>query len=63
LKYGEIIVMQGDYKILQLEFVKTLLICFNSPISARTPCCDSFEKKRQRTLGVKIHCATPPKRN
>jgi hypothetical protein len=42
--------MQGDYKILQLEFVNTLLICFNSP--ARTPCCGSFEKEMQRTLGV-----------
>jgi hypothetical protein len=50
LKFGEIVVMQGDYKILQLEFVNTLLICFNSP--ARTPCCGSFEKEMQRTLGV-----------
>jgi hypothetical protein len=53
LKFGEIVVMQGDYKILQLEFVRTLSICFNSPISARTPCCGSFEKKKQRTLGIK----------
>jgi hypothetical protein len=49
LKFGEIVVKQGDYKILQLEFVKTLLICFNSPISARTPCCRSLEEKKQRT--------------
>jgi hypothetical protein len=42
LKFGEIVVMQGDYKILWLEFVKTLLICFNSPISACTPCCGNF---------------------
>jgi hypothetical protein len=53
LKFGEIVVMQGDYKILWLEFVKNILICFNSPISARTPYSGNFErKKRQRTLGV-----------
>jgi hypothetical protein len=52
LKFGEIVVIRGDYKILWLEFVKTLLICFNSPISARIPCCGSFGKKKQRTLGV-----------
>jgi hypothetical protein len=46
--------MQGDYKILQLEFVKTLLICFNSLVSARTPRCGSFEKRKKRTLVVKI---------
>ena len=45
LKFGEIVVMQGDYKILRLEFVKTLSICFNSPISTRIPCCGSFEEE------------------
>jgi hypothetical protein len=39
LKFDEIVIIQGDYKILWLEFVKTRLICFNSPISAHTPCC------------------------
>jgi hypothetical protein len=51
LKFGEIGVIEGDYKILQLELLKTLLICFNSPISAHIPCCGSFERKKQRTLG------------
>jgi hypothetical protein len=52
LKFGEIVVIQGDYKILWLEFVKTLFICFNSSISAHTPCCGSFEKEKQRTFRV-----------
>jgi hypothetical protein len=43
LKFAEIVVIQGDYKILQLEFVRTLLISFKSPILAPTPCCGSFE--------------------
>jgi hypothetical protein len=43
LKIGKIVVIQGDYKILQLESVKNLLMCFNSRILARTPCCGSFE--------------------
>jgi hypothetical protein len=55
LVFGEIVVMQSDYKIVWLEFVKALSICFNFVISARTPCCGSFEKKKkQRTLGVKF---------
>jgi hypothetical protein len=54
LKFGEIVVMQGDYKILQLEFVKTLSICFNSPISTCTHVV-AILKKKQRTLGVKGH--------
>jgi hypothetical protein len=63
LKFGEIVIIQGDYKIQQLEFVKTLLICFNSPISAHTPCCGSFggEKEKQRTLGVKFPSTNIPK--
>jgi hypothetical protein len=44
--------MQGDYKILQLEFVKALLICFNSPILACTPCCGNFEKKEAKNFSV-----------
>jgi hypothetical protein len=36
LKFNERVVIQGDYKILQLEFVKTHLICFNSSILAHT---------------------------
>jgi hypothetical protein len=52
LEFGEIVVIQGDYKILWLEFVKTLLICFNSSISPCIPYCGSLKKKKQRTLGV-----------
>jgi hypothetical protein len=50
LKFGEKVVIQGDYRILQLEFVKTLLICFNSPISAHTPCCGSFGKQKAKNF-------------
>jgi hypothetical protein len=53
LKFGEIVVMLSDYKIIQLEFVKILSICFNSSILACTPCCGSYRgKEKQRTLGL-----------
>jgi hypothetical protein len=54
LKFSGIVVIQGVYKILQLEFVKTLLICFNSPISAHPHVVAVLKKQRQRTLGVKL---------
>jgi hypothetical protein len=50
LKNGEVVVIQGNYKILQLEFVKALLICFNFAISARIPCCGSFGKKEAKNF-------------
>jgi hypothetical protein len=61
LKFDEVVVIQGNYKIRKLEYVKTLLICFNFPILACTPCCGSFGKKKQRTLGVNSklqHCVS-----
>jgi hypothetical protein len=50
LKFSMIVVIQRDYKILQLEFVKTLLSCFNFPISTRTPWCGSLKKNKNKEL-------------
>jgi hypothetical protein len=47
LKFGGIVVMQGDYKILWLEFVKTLSICFNSAILACIPYCGSLKINKE----------------
>jgi hypothetical protein len=52
LKFGEVVVIQGNYKILQSEHVKTLWIASVSQFEHVSHVVAVLDKKKQRTLGV-----------
>jgi hypothetical protein len=50
MKIGEVVDIQGNYKILRLKFWKKLSISFNSQISAHALFCDRFGYNKSKNF-------------